>query len=165
VPPRLEPEEALTGPLYAVAGLLILVPLVDLVMTVPPPEYGNLQWRFTAMGLLSGATLLPIVGLALGLVISGYLKQRTIMLTLVIVCLTMAVALLTLSFGFLIDVKQLRFTVPDETRAAFNSAWRRAVIKLLLSGATLAYMGWLARRMIPGVVRKPAHKPVHVVSK
>lgn len=165
MPPRLEPEEALPGPLYAVAGLLVLVPLVDLVLSVPPPEYGNLQWRFAAMGLLSGATLLPIVGLALGLVISGYLRQRTVMLTLVIVCLTTAVALTTLSLGFLLDVMQLRFTVPEETRAAFNSAWRRAMIKLMLSGITLAYLGWLARRMIPGAVRKAIHKPVHVVSK
>src|SRR5262245_4076538 len=99
------------------------------------------------MGLLSGATLLPIVGLAFGLVISGYLKQRTMMLALVIICLTTAVVLIMLSLGFLLDVMQLRFTVPEETRAAFNSAWKRAMIKLMLSGATLGYMGWLARRM------------------
>ena len=77
----------------------------------------------------------------------------------------LAAVLLALSTGFLFDMSALRFSIPNDGRAAFQSAWIRAIIKLALSIIALAYMGWRARRMIPARIRHRPAKTVHVVSK
>jgi hypothetical protein len=162
---RLDPEEALAGPLYAIAALLIVVPAVDFVLSVPAMEAGNVQWRFAAVGLLSGYMLTPVLGLALAFVVSAMLKQHNVQRLLVILCLTMAFALIVMSMGFMLDVLQIRATVPQQGQQAFNSAWMRAIIKHMLSAVALGYLGWRARRMIPVRVRHRSPKTVHVVSK
>jgi hypothetical protein len=70
-----------------------------------------------------------------------------------------------ISLGFVLDVLQLLATVPEEGQSAFNSAWIRALSKLALSAAVLAYLGWRARRMLPTPTRHRTPKTVHVVSK
>jgi hypothetical protein len=162
---RLDPEEALGGPLYFVAALLIVVPMVDFVLSVPSAEFSNVQWRFAAVGLLSGYTLTPILGLAMALVIATILKQHSVQRWLVVACLSFGAILIALSLGFLLDMLQLGASVPNDGRAAFNSASTRAIIKLALSMVALAYMGWRARRMIPARARHRQPKTVHVVSK
>jgi hypothetical protein len=162
---RLDPEEALAGPLYLVAFVLILIPAVDFLLSIPPAELGSVQWRFAAVGLLSGYTLTPILGLALALVVSAVLKHHNVQRLLVILCLTIALALIGLSLGFVLDVLQIRASVAEDGRPAFNSAWMRAVIKHALSAVALGYLGWRARRMIPARTRHRAPKTVHVVSK
>jgi hypothetical protein len=162
---RLDPEEALAGPLYLVAALLVVVPVVDYVLSVPPPQLSDVQWRFAAVGLLTNHTLTPILGLAMAFVISAFLKQHAIQRLLVVSCLLIATILIALSLGFVLDVMQVRASVPEEGRAAFNSAWKRALIKLALTTGALAYMGLRARRMIPARNRQHTPKPVHVVSK
>ena len=162
---RLDPEEALAGPLYFVAALLIVLPLVDFVLSVPPAELSNVQWRFAAVGLLSGYTLTPILGVAMAFVIAAVLKQHAVQRWLVIACLAGGAILSALSLGFSLDVLQLRNSVPNDGRAAFKSASLRAIIKLGLTILGLAYLGWSARRMIPSRNRQRGEKTVHVVSK
>lgn len=162
---RLDPDEALAGPLYVVAALLVVVPLVDFVLSVPAAELSNVQWRFAAVGLLSGYTLTPILGLAMAFVIAAVLKQHAAQRWLVAACLSFGAILMALSAGFMLDMLQLRLSVPRDGRAAFQSAWVRAIIKLALSTIALLYMGWRARRMIPARSRHRSPKSVHVVSK
>ena len=162
---RLDPEEALAGPLYAVAALLVVSPLVDFVLSVPSSELSNVQWRFAAVGLLSGYTLTPILGIALAFVIAAFLKQHAVQRWLVAISLSFGAILMALAAGFLLDMLQLRISVPRDGQAAFQSAWMRAIIKLALSTIALLYMGWRARRMIPARSRHRPAKTVHVVSK
>lgn len=162
---RLDPEEALAGPLYVVAALLVVMPLVDYFLSVPPAEFSNVQWRFSALGLLSSHLLLPVAGLALAFVLSAVLNHHALQRLMVLVCLTIALGLIVLSIGFLLDVTQLQGTVPNDRRAAFTSAWQRALIKLALSAWAFGYLGLRARRMIPAISRHRGPKPVHVVSK
>lgn len=162
---RLDPEEALAGPLYFVAALLVVVPLIDFMLSVPAPEFANRQWRFTTVGLLSGYTLLPVLGVALAFAISAILRHYTIQRVLVIACLTSAVLFALLSYRFWVDMGDQRFaTVPDEM-PAFVSAGNRAIIKLILTTVAFGYLGWRARRMIPAPTRHKTPKPVHVISK
>ena len=165
VKPRLEPEEALSGPLYFVAILLVAVPAVDFLLSVPAVNLGSVQWRFAAVGLLSGFMLTPILGLSLAFVIASVLKHHGVQRSLVIACLTIGLVLLVMCIGFLFDALQLRVSIPSDGRAAFNSAWHRALIKHALTAVALLYLGWGARRMIPTRASKRGPKPVHVVSK
>lgn len=162
---RLDPEDALARPLYAVAAMLVVIPLVDFLLVVPPAEYSSVQWRFAAAGLLSSHTLMPILGLALAFVISAVLKQHSVQRALVVACLTIAVFLGVVCILFVLDVRSLRASVPLDGRPAFSSAWTRALITHALSAATLAYLGWRARLMIPVSSRVRGPKTVHVVSK
>lgn len=162
---RLDPEEALARPLYVVAFALVLIPTLDFVFSVPPAEFASVQWRFAAVGLLSGFAVMPMMGLALACVIAGMLKQFHVVRLLVIVCLTTALVLIVISLGFVLDVLQLMASVPPEGRSAFNSAWIRAISKTALSAVVLAYLGWRARRMMPAPTRHRTPKTVHVVSK
>ncbi len=162
---RLDPEEALAGPLYVVAALLILLPLVDFALSIPATELSSVQWRFAAVGVLSGYTMMPLLGLGLAFVISAVRKQHTVQRGLVLICLTTALALVGMTLSFVLDGLQVRASVPEEGLSAFMNAWTRALLKLALSAVALAYMGWRARRMIPAPSRHRTPKTVHVVSK
>ncbi len=162
---RLDPEEALARPLYVVAAMLVVIPLVEFLLVVPPAEYSSVQWRFAAAGLLSSHTLLPILGLALAFVISAFLRHHSVQRALVVACLTIAVFLAVVSILFALDARSLRPSVPPAGRPAFSSAWTRALITHVLSAVTLAYLGWRARLMIPVSSRVRGPKNVHVVSK
>lgn len=148
-----------------VAALLVVVPLVDYVLSVPPAQLSDVQWRFAAVGLLSNYTLTPILGLAMALVISAFLKQYSLQRWLVAAILSLAAILIALSLGFVLDAAQVRASVPVDGRAAFSSAWKRALIKDVLAAGALGYMGLRARKMIPARNRHRTPKPVHVVSK
>ncbi len=163
--PRLDPEEALSGPLYVVAFVLVAIPSIDFVLSVPAVNFSSVQWRFAAVGLLSGYTLTPILGFGLAFVVASILKQYRVQRILVILCLTIGLALLVMCGAFLLDALQLRISIPADGRVAYNSAWKRALLKHLLSALALLYLGWSARRMIPSRRSKHGPKPVHVVSK
>ena len=162
---RLDPEEALAGPLYVIAVLLFLLPTVDFALTIPAAEFSSVQWRFASVGVLSSYTLLPIASLGLGFVIASVRKHLTVQRILVFFCLTIALMLIVASMSFVLDGLQVRASVPQEGLAAFSNAFTRALLKLALSAVALAYMGLRARRMIPASVRRRSPRTVHVVSK
>ena len=163
--PRLEPEEALSGPFYLVAIVLVAIPAIDFLLSVPAANFGSVQWRFAAVGLLSGYSLTPILGIALAFVVASVLGHHGVQLALVVFCLTTGIVMLVMCVAFVFDALQLRFSIPSDGRAAFNSAWHRAILKHALSAVTLLYLGWGARRMIPPRNARRGPKPVHVVSK
>jgi hypothetical protein len=163
---RLDPEEALAGPLYFVAAMMVIIPLVDFVLTVPSPEFSSAEWRFSAAGLLSGHILWFLLGVALAFAVSAILKHYAVQRALVIACLTSAVIFALLSYQFWTDMGSQRFSTFGDARLAFTSAGNRAIIKLMLTAIAFGYMGWRARRMIPAAAaRHKTPKPVHVVSK
>jgi hypothetical protein len=165
VSPRLDPEEALAGPLYVIAALLILIPVVDFALGIPRAEFSSVQWRFASVGLLSGYTMLPIAGLGLAFVISAVRQQHAVQRLLVFICLMTALVLVATTLSFVLDGLQVRSSVPAEGRSAFMNAWTRALIKLTLSVVALAYLGWRARRMLPVPSKHRQPRTVHVVSK
>lgn len=163
--PRLDPEEALIGPVYLVAALLVLLPAVDFVMSVGTPQPGSVQWRFATVGLLSGYTITPILGAAIALVVAGFAGHRLVMAAVSWLSLVGAAILLLLVASFLLDAIQLRLTVPEDGQRAFRSASARALVKHGLSAAAFLYLGWRGRRMIPAVSHERQARPVHIVTK
>ncbi len=161
----LDPEEALAGPLYVVAGLLVVVPALDFALSLAAPQLSSVQWRFASVGLLSGFTLTPILGITIALGVAGGMRHVLAQRLLVVTCLAGSLLLLVLSLGFLLDVAQLRASVPPEGRPAFSNAWQRALAKHVLSAIALGYLGWKARRMIPTGPRPRTPRSVHVVTK
>lgn len=158
--PPLDPEEALAGPLYVVAILLVAMPAIDFVLSVGSLQPGSVQWRFATVGLLSGYTLTPILGAAMGLVVAAVAGHALVQKVLVALCLTSAVVLAVLSVGFVLDTLQLRLTIPSDGQGAFRSAALRALLKHGLAAVAFWYLGWRARRMLPdSIARKLARSP------
>ena len=162
---RLDPEEALAGPLYFVAAILVGVPLIDFFLSVPSPEFSSSEWRFSTLGLLSGHTLWLVLGVALAFTVSAILKHYTVQRALVISCLTSAVIFAAVAIQFWMDMGSQRDVTRPDDMLAFTSASNRAIIKLILTTIAFGYLGWRARRMIPAATRHKTPKPVHVISK
>jgi hypothetical protein len=163
--PTLDPEDALSGPLYLVAAMLVIVPLVDFSISVPPGEFSDSDWRFSAFGLLSGHLLLPVLGLAMAFVVASILKHHSIQRLLVAFCLTMSLVLIVVTVVFLLDMGDVRLSVSNERMPAFTSAANAAIVRLVFASIVVAFLGWRARRMIPVRSHHKTPKPVHVVSK
>ena len=151
--------------MYVVAIALILLPTLDFVFSVPPAQFSSVQWRFAAFGLLSGVVMMPLIGFALAVAVAGFLKQFHVVRVLMVFCLTIALVLIAVSLGFVLDVLQLQGTIPQDGLPAFTSAWIRALSKLVVTAVVLGYLGWRTRKMIPARVRHRNPKTVHVVSK
>jgi hypothetical protein len=162
---KLEPQEALAGPMYVVAALLIVIPVVDFVLGVPEVNLSSIQWRFATVGLLSGYTLTPVLGLSLAFVSSSVLQHHRLQRVLVFLCLTSGFLLLIVCGSFLLDAMQLRASLPAGERPGFNSAWRRAILKHFFSAVALLYLGWGARRMIPMARKRKTPPQVHIIPK
>src|SRR5690242_724819 len=99
--PTLDPEDALSGPLYLVSGMLFIIPIVDFLTGVAKMDLSDAEWRFQTFGLLSNHILLPILGIALALVVAAFAKQYSLLRSLVVVCLTITIALAAITLFFL----------------------------------------------------------------
>ncbi|HEX9564568.1 MAG TPA: hypothetical protein VF981_11380 [Gemmatimonadaceae bacterium] len=163
--PILDPEEALAGPLYFVAALLCVMPVIDFVMSIGSPQPGNVQWRFATVGLLSGYTLTPILGVAIAMGVATAAEHAKVQRVLAWLSLIAAIGLLILLAGFALDVIQLRASIPADGQAAFRSASGRAALKHVLAASAFWYLGWRARRMIPQRAKQKPPKTVHIVTK
>lgn len=163
--PTLDPEDALGGPLYLLAAMLVIVPFVDFFTSVAKPEFGSAEWRFNTLGLLSGHVVMPVLGLAIALVVSAIQKRHDLQRGLVITCLTIAGLFVAATAMFLSEWRDIRVTITPDEMPAFSGAANRAIVRLVLASVAASYLGWRARRMIPARVHHKTPKPVHVISK
>jgi len=163
--PRLDPDEALAGPLYLVAALLVFFPALDFVMSIGAPQPGNIQWRFASVGLLSSYLLTPILGIGMAFVIAAVTGSAVVQRLLVVLSFLGTLLMVVLTIGFLLDVVQLRVSIPADGQRAFRNASMRAIGKNVLCGVALFVLGWRARRMIPERSREPRSKTVRIVTK
>jgi chromate transport protein ChrA len=161
----LDPEEALAGPMYAVAFLLVAFPLVDFLQSIRGFQPGNLQWRFATVGLLSGVLLTPILGVIVAMVVAAIRGHALVQRLLAILNLLAAVVLLVLLIGFVLDLLQLRSIVPEAGRAEFRSASMRAVVKHLSASLVLFFLGWRGWRVSGWTfVSREGQNPVRIVA-
>ncbi len=80
--------------IYAVALVLLVSPLVDLIGAIWPPRMGEVSWRFGAFGLTTGALVSPILGLAMLKVAGVLLEHRAVVRTVAAIDLILLLVLL-----------------------------------------------------------------------
>lgn len=88
--------------------MLMLVPVVDLVLRSLPPQFGTLQWRFSATGLLLGNYGTLVLGVAIVGFTAALLGDRGILRIVGMGALVMAVFTLAILALFALDAVQLR---------------------------------------------------------
>jgi len=130
---------------YLVAALLVVTPVMDVLTNVWPLAFGDLRWRYGAVGLLSGFLLTTLLGMALAVLTAVALRHRRVLTVLFGLNVAAAVVLLATTVLFGLDVLQVRVTVPMESRGLFDVGAAKALLKHFTLVASFAALGVGAR--------------------
>lgn len=129
--------ERLGAPGYLLAALLVVVPLGDYLASVWPLRPGELQWRYASEGLLAGFLLTPYLGLALASSVAAWRGHGRVLQWLGRLTAVTVVVLVGVDGGFVLDVLQLRETVPREALARYDLGAAKTVVEYLLVAVAL----------------------------
>lgn len=121
---------------YLVAFTLICIPLFDASMSLVPFHLGTAQWRFGAVGLLSNALMIPVIGVLLAVTTAVTLGHERMQRVLAIASWIVAVMLIIGLAGFALDALQTRSAVQPAMQLSFRVASLTAAAKLLLGAIT-----------------------------
>jgi hypothetical protein len=155
---RIEPQR-LAAPLYFIALLLIVTPLIDLALNIAPFRFGEIRWRYGTAGLLSGFLLTPLLGAVVATAAAMMLGQARMVRVIALVNLAAAVLLLGVAGLFVLDALQLRgFTPPDEL-GIFDISVLKAGAKHLSTAIALLWLGAAGLRTVRATVLPSAREP------
>ena len=144
----------LAKPAYLLAGLLIVIPMMDLVTNILPARLGDPQWRYGSLGLFAGFSLTPLLGL---LVLAGaaVALDHARMLWIAGIASMVIGVLLVLSLGlFVLDVLQIRGNVNPDLMRTFDIGAAKAVVKIVGVAGSMLWMGWASWRVGQGRIRE-----------
>jgi len=96
------------GPVSAIAVLFILWPIVDTLSQAWPMQLGNPAWRYGAIGLGANYLISALFGLLALSVAAAFGARRRTLRVLAAVEGVVAVLLLVVAVGFLLDALQVR---------------------------------------------------------
>lgn len=136
--------------LYAVALILLVSPLVDLVGAIWPPRMGEVSWRFGAFGLTTSALVSPILGFAMLKVAGVLLEHRGVVRTVAVIDLVLMLVLLGGVAFFALDFVQLRATLAASSLGQYDMAGFKAAVNGLLELIVLGWMGVAGLRASSG---------------
>ncbi|MDF1502502.1 hypothetical protein [Roseisolibacter sp. H3M3-2] len=94
--------------LYAVALLLICVPVADILLRSLNAEAGSLQWRFGTVGLLFGNLGTILLGLGVSGLVAALTGSRPALRAVGFVAIALAVVVFALMALFALDALQMR---------------------------------------------------------
>jgi len=157
---------AIAWPVYLAGILTALLPMVDLLASVWPPRLGQVEWRFGTLGLLSGFTLSPLLGLIMCMAAAAVLEHRIVQRVLAVFALIGAAKMAAIIVIFSLDWLQFRAAAPADARTGMDVGSVKAIIKHALVAASLIWLGiagwrasrreYRARRSTPPLVRDAA---------
>lgn len=134
---------------YAVATMLVVVPLLNLISDWPP-RLDAAAWRFEQFRLLANALPPATLGLALALYVSRTLGHRRRLAGLAGATLIGAIMLLLLLANFGLDSAELASQVPAGETGRFRLTVLRVALQAVVVVVTLFTVGaaawWSYRR-------------------
>lgn len=125
---------------YALALLLCLAPLGDLAAGLGSLNPGQVPWRFGAAGLLSGALVLPMLGLGLVLAAALLLEHRGVLRVFMGVSTLLLAVVLLMLVVFALDSLQVRVQVRQDAKRAFDLAAAKAAVTFVLEAIVLGVL-------------------------
>jgi hypothetical protein len=156
----------LMGPAFAIALLFVLWPIVDTLSQTWPMQLGNPMWRYGTIGLGANYTISVLFGM-LGLsALAALGMHRRTLKGLAIVGGVVAVLMLVVVLGFLLDALQVRAGIPageTRTRSTFDIGVAKAALKYVLSALALGWLAlasWKGARAMPRPMEEEAPKLV-----
>lgn len=134
---------------YAVALLLIIMPLVELVLGIWPLRIGQLNWRFGAAGLVSQSVMTPLLGMLLAVATAAAVGHRLLARVLSGIAVAGGILGILAIAMFTLDALEARASVRPEAMVAFDRATIVAGMRYSLGTITaflLGIGGWKASR-------------------
>jgi hypothetical protein len=138
-------------PLYLISGVLILLPVLDVLAQVFPPPAMTRHWRFGAVGLVSERLLFPLLGLTIAVSVAVLRQHAATLRFLALMSLGSTVVGLILVADFALNSIQTWGGTPESARSSVAVMAAVALVKLLAGLAvlwTLGLIGWRNHRSI-----------------
>ena len=133
--------------LYAVCGLFLLSPALDLMAAVMPPHLRSIQWRFGLMISVGPTIMTGVISLAMFAVLGVLFGHRLVLRTVGVVSIVLG-ASYVLGLGvFGLDLLQLRNAVPPDRQTGFWITSLKSLLQFLTGGTCLLLLGFGSMRV------------------
>jgi hypothetical protein len=139
---------------YLVAVLLILVPLIEVMLSVWPLRFGQTAWRFGPLGLLSQAATTPMVGAVLLFAIAFALNHRRTLMTSAVIAGIIALVMVVSIPLFALDAVQMRSRVSGPATRSFDISAMLATIKLSGLFLLMLLLSWGGLKSVRNQARR-----------
>jgi hypothetical protein len=123
-----------------VAGLFVLIPVADLVLTAWPPRLGEFEWRYGFLGLLANLMMTPLMGALLASLAARSVGGRTLRG----VSASYVVAIVLLAIGLAVFALDVRKVTPEMAATHVTDYRVGAVIAAAKYLLTMGGLAWLA---------------------
>lgn len=128
--------------MYVVSLLVGVAPLLEFVIRVAPWQPRMVNWRFAAVGILSGVMITPVLAFLLVFAGALLLEQRRTLLIAGVASAVMAAILVLAFIDFTLDFIQLNTMVSPEARRSFLIASLKALLNFSLAIVATTVMGY-----------------------
>jgi len=150
---------------YALALVLVFLPILETFAALWPPQPGNTGWRFGATGIFFTFVTMAPLGLLIALAIASIQRHRLALRALATFALVMAVLIAVLFGSFSLDFIQVRPMIQPRVKGGFDAAAAKATVTAILSLVScmiLALAGFRDSREL-ATIRRPRRAPLEDV--
>jgi hypothetical protein len=138
----------MAGAGYFLSFLLVITPAIDYATNITPWRPGSVDWRYAAVGLLSGFLLTPLLGMGIAslLAATGARRERVLAGLVNVLCAATLVILMPL---YALDFLQVRASVPAADVSAVTLGGLKALGKHASALIAFLWMGIALLRGLP----------------
>ena len=137
-------------PGYLILGIAMVLPLLDLLVSVMPLRPTTVVWRFGAVGLLSSAIGAPLLILFFIFVLAYLAGDRKVVVLCAVLAALIALTMIAGAGTFALDSLQMKRRVQEAAQSRFLLASAQAMMKLGLEGLAALVLAVSAFRTVKG---------------
>lgn len=145
----MKPNRAVVIGAYAVAFLLVVIPIVDLTLRLWPLQVSQVPWRFGATGILTTTIVTPLLGILIGGAVAFRAAHRRVVRALAVITIMGMLFLLVLTGLYVLDALEVRRITMPEALYVFDVTAVQAFLKLCLVitiAGLLGIGGWTSAK-------------------
>jgi hypothetical protein len=135
-------------PGYLFFGIAMILPLLDLLVSVYPIRLGTVVWRFGAVGFLSGAIGAPLLILFFIFALALFAGDRKVIMTVGVVAALIALLLVAGTGSFALDALQMKRRIQAAAQQRFVMVAMQAMLKIILQAISAIVLSITAFRTL-----------------
>jgi hypothetical protein len=135
-------------PGYLFFGIAMILPVLDLLISIYPFRIGTVVWRFAAVGLLSSSVGAPLLVLFFVFALALFAGDRRVVIAVGVIATLVALLLISSSGSFVLDALQMKRRVQAAAQQRFMLASAQAMLKLILQSITSIVLALSAFRAL-----------------
>ncbi|MEO8338002.1 MAG: hypothetical protein ABI664_23715 [bacterium] len=135
-------------PGYLFFGIAMILPILDLLISVYPLRLGTVVWRFGAVGLLSNAIGAPLLVLFFIFALAVFSGDKRVIATVGVIAALIALLLVAGAGSFALDALQMKRRVQAAAQQRFMMASAQAMVKLVAEGVSAIVLAYSAFRVL-----------------